>query len=123
MPQPFTVTSEPAEIAGGSGCVFRMTGTFGADGTDELERAVRVALDDGAVHFVMDFAGAEYISSGVLRLLLKLRRKTRDLGGSVRVAALRQSIREYVFDALGFSRLFEVHADAAEAVAAAGEAG
>jgi anti-sigma B factor antagonist len=121
MPQPYAIESEPIEIAGRSGRVFHVSGNIGAEATEELELASQAALDDGTRHIIVDFAGAGYISSGVLRLLLTLRKATRQIGGSVQVAAVCGHIREHVFDALGFSKLFTLYENVEEAIQNVGE--
>ena len=121
MPPEYKIESEPVEIAGCQGRIFRLAGHARADATEELELATHAALSEGVRYFVLDFAEAEYISSGVLRILLTLRKATRQIGGGVRVAALHAHIRESVFDALGFSKLFNICANVEEAVRDIGE--
>jgi len=116
MPQPYAIELESVEIAGCSGRVFHVTGNIGAEATEELEVAAQAALDEGTRHIIVDFDGAGYISSGVLRLLLTLRKATRQTGGSVQVAAVCGHIREHVFDALGFSKLFTIYENVEEAI-------
>jgi len=117
MPDAFTVDVSPLDLENHKACVFRLGGSVDASSTQQLEEAVRGELDAGTRLCVLDFSGVDYVSSAGLRLLLKLRRSAADLGGGVKIAGLHRETRENVFDALGFSKLFELYADTDEAVA------
>lgn len=116
MPQEYRIESESVDIIDRKGCIFHVAGHIRAEATEELELAAQAALKEGVQHFFFDFAKTEHISSGVLRILLSLRKATRQTGGSVHVAAVHANIREHVFDALGFSKLFNIYANVEEAV-------
>ncbi len=105
------------EVGGVAGRVFRLERVVDGAAAAQFEEATRAALDDGVRYFIFDFNGAEHISSGLLRLLLSLRKAVRELGeGSVEVAAMPSSFRESVFEALGFSMLFTIRASVEEAL-------
>ena len=105
------------EVAGVAGRVFRLERVVDGEAAERFEKATRAALDDGVRYFIFDFNGAEHISSGLLRLLVSLRKTVRELGeGSVEVASMPSSFRERVFEALGFSMLFTIHASVEEAL-------
>lgn len=116
MPQEYRIKSESVDVFGREGRVFHVAGTARVDATEELELATQAALNEGVGYFVFDFAETDYIGSGILRILLSLRKAARQTGGSVQVAALKASIREHVFDALGFSKLLKAYASVEEAL-------
>jgi len=115
MPERFRVDRDTIRNEGVDVCVLHLTGSLDASATDGLEQAFAEGRDAGSVYFVLDFAGVEYISSAGLRLLLKFRKLTLDAGGRIMVARLHRSIREDVFDALGFSQLIDLYATVDEA--------
>lgn len=70
----------------------------------------------GAV--VLDLSGLEYISSAGFRVLLVANRQARSSGVSLHLCGLSDKLRQ-LFDLAGFLGLFTIHAQRAEAVAAA----
>jgi anti-anti-sigma factor len=65
---------------------------------------------------IVDCAALEYVSSAGLRVFLMAARTAKPAGVLFAVCALQPSVRE-VFDISGFSRIIEVHADRAVALA------
>jgi stage II sporulation protein AA (anti-sigma F factor antagonist) len=62
-----------------------------------------------ARRIVVDLAGAEYISSAGLRVMLVLAKRVRENGGSLALCDLSESVRQ-VFDLAGFVPLFAIEA-------------
>ncbi|MFO0906483.1 MAG: STAS domain-containing protein [Pirellulales bacterium] len=77
-----------------------------------IERDQRKAI-------VLNFGNVEFLSSATINNLIKLDRKARAAKGSVRFSNLRRDIRE-VINILRLDKLFAIHAEEAEAVAAFG---
>ncbi|MFQ5593639.1 MAG: STAS domain-containing protein [Anaerolineae bacterium] len=82
----------------------------------ELEETLQKLIDDGKFNLVIDLEDVEYISSRGLRALLGARKTVRRWNrGDVRLANPQDYIRE-TFDLVGFTQLFEMYDDLAEAV-------
>lgn len=99
--------------------VLRTEGRIDSGNAAEFEVALVQALGAGPTRLVVDMARLTYISSAGLRSLLIAAKKARPSGGRIALSAMAAHIRE-VFDLSGFSSLFEIHGDAASAVAALG---
>ncbi|MBN8482973.1 MAG: STAS domain-containing protein [Xanthomonadales bacterium] len=96
-------------------CLLVLAGRLDTDTSADLELATQDLLQAGHRRFVIDLAGVGYVSSAGLRVLLGLA-KAVDGGGSLRLAALNAGVRQ-VFDVAGFTPLFRIHADRADALA------
>ena len=81
-----------------------------------VDAAVRRAVDEGARHLGVDFAGAEYISSAGLRVFLVLAKRMRDLKGRLVLCGMQEPVRQ-VFHLAGFMPLFEIERSRDAAVA------
>ncbi len=96
-------------------CLLVLAGRLDTETSADLELAVQDLLQAGSRRFVIDLAGVGYVSSAGLRVLLGLA-KSVDGSGSLRLAALNAGVRQ-VFDVAGFTPLFRIHADRADALA------
>lgn len=96
-------------------CLLVLAGRLDTETSADLELAVQDLLQAGSRRFVVDLAGVGYVSSAGLRVLLGLA-KALDSSGSLRLAALNVGVRQ-VFDVAGFTPLFRIHADRADALA------
>ncbi len=98
-----------------------VSGRLDAMHAPALRNKIEELFADGRYRIVLDFSGLEYVASPGLRVLIEARKKARDWkitdfeGGDVRLASLPSRIRE-VFDLTGFTSLFDIYADATEAV-------
>ena len=70
----------------------------------------------GKTNILVDFSDLEYISSAGLRVLLATGKRLGSSGGNLRLCNLNETVRE-VFDMSGFSTIFSVFDDRAEALA------
>jgi anti-anti-sigma factor len=68
------------------------------------------------VRVIIDCAGLDYVSSAGLRVFLLASRASQRAGVAFSMCALTPAVRE-VFDVSGFSRVIEVYADRAAALA------
>jgi anti-anti-sigma factor len=100
----------------GGVCVLAPAGRLDTDSSTDLELAIGDLLAAGEQHLVIDFAAIGYVSSAGLRVLLVAARKLEGGKGTIRLCALNPQVRQ-VFDIAGFSKLFAIHADRAEALA------
>jgi anti-sigma B factor antagonist len=90
-----------------------------AVGAQDVETQFGGLLDGGARKLVADFSGTEYISSAGLRVFLATLKALEKSQGRIILCSLAPFVAE-VFEISGFSSLFEIAADPAEAVAALG---
>jgi anti-anti-sigma factor len=87
--------------------VVRVEGRMDAVSAPEFDRKCEEWIAAGAVMFVLDFGGLEYISSAGLRSLLVLGKKLSSKKGKVVIASLKDVVRE-VFAISGFGSIFSV---------------
>jgi anti-anti-sigma factor len=87
--------------------VVSVKGRMDAVTAPEFEKAVETLMDDGETAFVVDLADLDYISSAGLRSILALAKRLKTNGGSLRLAALQDGVKE-VFDISGFSSIIPV---------------
>jgi anti-anti-sigma factor len=80
-----------------------------------MEDALNELCDAGRARIVVDLSDVEYMASAGLKALLTGVRRARLLNGDVRVAALRERVRE-VFEMSGFDQVFRLFDTPADAV-------
>jgi anti-sigma B factor antagonist len=96
--------------------VVTVSGRIDHDTSPQLEQTLEKLIDAGTYNLVIDLENVEYISSRGLRALLAARKDARRWNrGDVRLANVQGYIRE-TFDLVGFTQLFEMYDDLAEAV-------
>jgi anti-anti-sigma factor len=78
---------------------------------------VRGVLADGSRKLVLDLEGVSYIDSATIGCLVEIHRLVVDLGGALGLSGLRPRVHG-MLSMTGVDRFLEIHADAAEAVAA-----
>jgi anti-anti-sigma factor len=81
-----------------------------------LEAAFEAQLDAGHVQLVLDLTGVTYLSSSGLRALLRARKLAQAGMGDVVLCGMTPRVRE-VFEMIGFTSLFQIFEQAAEATA------
>ncbi|CAO3444288.1 STAS domain-containing protein [Azospirillum sp.] len=99
--------------------VLRADGRIDSGNAAQFEAALLSVIGAEGTRLVVDMERLSYISSAGLRCLLVAAKAARAKRGAIALSAMAPHIRE-VFDVSGFSSLFEIHADAAAAVAALG---
>lgn len=82
----------------------------------DFEKRLLELVNAGNIHYVIDFARLEYVSSAGLRVLVMLGKRLPGLSGSLVLATLSPQVRE-VFDIAGFTRVFQIVADRKQALA------
>ena len=92
----------------GSNIVVSVKGRMDAVTAPEFEKAVQELVGQGEALFVIDLADLDYISSAGLRSILALAKKLKTSEGSLRLAALQDTVKE-VFDISGFSSIIPIH--------------
>ncbi len=97
----------------GATMIVTVGGRMDAGSAPEFDKRCEAWIAEGALSFVVDFAGLDYISSAGLRSLLVLGKKAAARQGRVVIAAARDVVKE-VFTISGFGTLFPM-ADTVEA--------
>ncbi|MFI0846342.1 STAS domain-containing protein [Mesorhizobium sp. IMUNJ 23232] len=100
--------------------VLSPVGRVDSNSAREVEDAL-LPLFDAGQPVLVDFAELSYISSAGLRVLLLAARRSKATGLPLSLAGMSKPVDE-VFKISGFAKLFQIHADRAEALAARGKA-
>jgi anti-sigma B factor antagonist len=101
--------------------LISIKGRLDAMHSPALKQQIEDIFGEGRYRIVIDLSELEYVASPGLRVLIEARKKARDWkitdleGGDIRLAGMTNRIRE-VFDLTGFTALFDIYADATEAV-------
>jgi anti-anti-sigma factor len=96
--------------------VLTPVGRVDSNSAREVE-AVLLPLFDAAAPVLVDFAQLTYISSAGLRVLLLAARRSKATGLPLALAGMSKPVDE-VFKISGFAKLFQIHPDRSEALAA-----
>ncbi len=96
--------------------VVAITGRLDTTSYSLLENRLMELIGAGETRFLADCAEMDYVSSSGLRVFLMVLKKLRAMKGRFVLCSLNESIRE-VFAISGFSGIFEVFPDRAEALA------
>jgi anti-sigma B factor antagonist len=80
---------------------------------------LRTVVEDGARRLVVDFAAVAFIDSPTIGCIIDVHRLLQERGGAVKLAGLQPRIGT-LFSMTGVLKMLDVHATAAEAVAAFG---
>lgn len=91
-------------------------GRLDNDSAADFELAIQELLAAGERHLVVDLSGLSYISNAGLRVLAATAKALNAPATSLRLCALSPSLRQ-VFDAAGFSAMFDLRADTRAALA------
>lgn len=94
---------------------MEVTGRMDAVTAPDFQRQVEERLEAGERSFLIDLAPLEYISSAGLRSLLFLAKRLKPMAGSVVLCGLGGVVKE-VFTISGFTTIFAICADRAEAM-------
>ena len=101
--------------------ILAVSGRMQAPEAATFQERINQLFSEGRFRILLDFANLEYISSPGLRVLIEARKRAREWKvtdferGDVRIVNLSPRIRE-VFDLTGFTSLFQIYDDLAEAV-------
>jgi anti-sigma B factor antagonist len=95
--------------------IISVCGRIDATTSKDLENALNSLIDENNTKIVLDLGGVEYISSVGLRVMLAALKKVKPKKGDVKLAALQPFVRE-VFEITGFTKLFTIYPNQAEAI-------
>jgi anti-sigma B factor antagonist len=99
--------------------VLTVSGRIDATTAEDLKRTLDSLIDGNFATILIDLAGVEYISSVGLRILLAALKKVRPKQGDVKLAALQPFVGE-VFEIAGFTKLFTIYPNEADALSQMG---
>jgi anti-sigma B factor antagonist len=85
-----------------------------------LEECVNRLIDSGNYRYLFDLKDVEYISSAGLGVLMGILKRVREHDGDLKIVNVPGNIGR-IFDLLGFSRIFNVYPDEADALASFGK--
>ncbi|MCX6225067.1 MAG: STAS domain-containing protein [Bacteroidia bacterium] len=103
------------ESKSGEFWVIELIGPLDTPKHMELQRKLLGIIENGERKVVVNCAGLTYISSSGLRILLVTLKKITAAGGELRLAGLRDNIREILVIA-GFTSIFSIYNTLDEAV-------
>jgi len=95
--------------------IVSINGRIDTTNAGEFEKTVLDLIDGGAKNIILDCSGLNYISSSGLRVFLVIQKKITTLKGIFRLSNLQPGIKE-IFDISGFSSIFSIFPDNANAV-------
>lgn len=96
--------------------VIKPEGRIDAVATPELEATLIGLLTERHIWLVLDMKDVTYISSRGLKECVTAWRRAHDLGGNVAVSSLNSNVLS-IFETIGFTQVFDIFPDAADAVA------
>lgn len=104
------------EVENESGCaIFELRGYIDAHTVIEFEKAVHSAIDGGVHRLILDISGLSYISSAGIGAMMGLARKLSQLGGDL--VLLNPTPKVFaILDGLGFTKIFKIASDEADAL-------
>lgn len=95
--------------------VVRIGGNLDSDSFPEAQSQITNLIEQGARKILLDLKELVYISSAGLRVLLIAAKQLKEHGGELRISNLNNMVQD-VFEISGFSKIFNVFNDEAEAL-------
>ena len=112
---------EISETEKGNVNVIQLSGRLDASSSADVELQLNALIDAARVRLVINLEQLDYISSSGLRVLLATLKKVRKQEGDLMLACLKPYVKE-VFDIAGFTQLFKIFDQEADAVDSYGQA-
>ncbi len=110
----FKVSSDTDEVRGLS--IVQLEGRVDSDTAPQLEEALAGLLEANCNKIVINLQAVEFLSSAGLRAIVRAYQAAQKAGGSVRLAAVPQSI-EVILHTVGFDKMFSLYPTDQEAIA------
>jgi len=111
MPNPFAVTKvEQDDLS-----IIRIDGYLDAHTAPQFEQVVQSEIDASRFRIIVDCAKLAYISSAGLGVFMSFIEEVREGGGDIKICSLTPKVKS-VFEILGFSDLYDICDDVADAV-------
>jgi anti-sigma B factor antagonist len=99
--------------------IVEIEGRLDANTSGVLEAKFLQLVEQGSMKFIFDLSKLDYVSSAGLRILLVAAKKMKAVKGKLALIQMTDNVKE-VFDMSGFSAIFSIYeneADAARALA------
>ena len=96
--------------------VVALSGRFDAQSAAQVDAALQATLQGGSGKLLVDMTKVDYVSSAGLRVLLSAAKKSGSLGGRLVLCGLQPYVLE-VFEVAGFTSIFQILPDTAQALA------
>jgi anti-sigma B factor antagonist len=87
--------------------VIMIPDTFSVEEASQFREAVRGAVTDGTVRFLLDFSGCRFIDSTGLGVIVSSYKKCVEAGGGIRLKSLNSNVRK-VFELTRLNNVFEI---------------
>lgn len=95
--------------------LLSLNGRLDANTSASLETAFAKLVEQGKGKFVFDLQGLDYVSSAGLRSLLSAAKMIKVIQGKLALVRMNENVKE-VFDMSGFSSIFSIYEQEADAV-------
>lgn len=95
--------------------LIRIEGSISMDVADEMHERLDALAGEGAGGIVVDMSGVEFLCSCALGALISVQNKYRAERGVLRLAGLREPVRE-IFETARLDQLFAIYPTVPEAV-------
>lgn len=81
-----------------------------------FENILNALIDKGQTKIILNFSNLNYISSAGLGAIMGAIKNVHRLQGDIKIAGMTSSVFE-IFDTFGFTQLFKIYPNVAEAIA------
>ncbi len=108
------ITSSTDQVQGVS--VLKVDGRVDSESTPQLEEALTALLNADCHKIVVNLKGVDYMSSAGFRAIMAAHQSALKAGGSVRLAAVPESIESIMYT-VGLNQLLLAYVDDEEAIA------
>jgi anti-sigma B factor antagonist len=107
---------EPVRLPDGrKALVLALSGRLDGQAQEECDRQFARRVNEGAVCFILDGHGLDFVSSAGVRCFIKLIKQTRPAGGGVVLCRPQETVRQ-LFEIAGLGNLLPVADDLSGAI-------
>jgi len=92
-----------------------LTGSFDALTADQAQKYIQAQLDGGQQQIILDLSQVDFMSSAGIRVLLEMTKKSRGMGGDLRLAAAQPGVQR-TLALSGLVRVIKVYPSLEEAM-------
>lgn len=92
-----------------------LAGSFDALTAEEAQKCIETQLDGGQQQVVLDMSQVDFMSSAGVRVLLEMTKRSRGMGGDLRLAAAQPGVQR-TLELSGLVRVIKVYASLEEAM-------
>ncbi len=92
-----------------------LAGSFDALTAEQVQKYIGTQLDGGQQQVILDLSQVDFMSSAGVRVLLELTKRSRGMGGDLRLAAAQPGVQR-TLELSGLVRVIKVYASREEAM-------